>query len=91
MVWAAVPLRPLNPPLNANQFADGRIFIPEDLRKATRRLGITVGFIILLHFGDADVGVDHKYCKYDAGKMIEYGKGCTGRILDSLRLEVSGY
>ena len=83
MVWAAVPLRPLNPPLNVNQFADGRIFIPEDLRKATRRLGITVGFIILLHFGDVDVGVDHKYCEYDAGKMVEYWKVCTGRTLDS--------
>ena len=59
------------------------IFITEDLRKATRRLGITVGFIILLHFGDADVGVEHKYCKYDAGNMVEYWKGCTGRTLDS--------
>ena len=51
MVWAAVPLRPLNPPLNANQFADGRIFIPEDLRKAARRLGITVGLIIYFILG----------------------------------------
>ena len=74
MVWAAVPLRPLNPPLNANQFVDGRIFIPEDLRKATRRLGITVGLIILLHFGDADVGVDHEDREYDAGNMIERRK-----------------
>ena len=74
MVWAAVPLRPLNPPLNANQFADGRIFLPEDLRKATRRLGITVGLIILLHFGDADVGVDHEDREYDAGNMIERRK-----------------
>ena len=78
MVWAAVPFKPLNPPLNANQFADGRIFIPEDLRKATRRLRI-----ILLHFGDVDVGVEHKYCEYDAGNMVEYWKGCTGRTLDS--------
>ena len=72
MVQAAVPLKPLNPPLNANQFADGRIFIPEDLRKAARRLGITVGLIILLHFGDADVGVEHKYCEYDA--VDKYGE-----------------
>ena len=78
MVWAAVSLMPLNPPLNANQFADGRIFMPEDLRKANGRLRI-----ILLHFGDADVGVDHKYCEYDAGNMVEHWKGCTGRTLDS--------
>ncbi len=33
-----------------------------------------VVLIILLHFGDADASVEHKYCKYDAGKMIEYVK-----------------
>ena len=45
----------------------------------------------LFHLRDADVGVDHEDREYDAGNMIEYWKGCTGRTLDSLRLEVSGY
>ena len=63
--------------------ADEMFLITGDVGKAAKRLRIVLGLFILLHFGDADIGVYHKYCKYDAGKMVEYWNGCTGRTLDS--------